>query len=85
MTRQVPGKTLDLRRGRLAFVVCVLLALLARDVAAAPASAPERLVSADARRATVGSSIRTSMEILYADIGVTRSDAELLADARAGA
>ena len=39
-------------------------------------------LSADARRATVGSSMRTSMEILYADIGVIRSDAELVADAR---
>jgi HAD superfamily hydrolase (TIGR01509 family) len=39
-------------------------------------------LSAEARRATVGSSMRTSMEILYGDIGVTRSEAELLADAR---
>jgi HAD superfamily hydrolase (TIGR01509 family) len=39
-------------------------------------------LSADARRATVGSSMRTSMEILYADIGVLRSDAQLMADAR---
>jgi HAD superfamily hydrolase (TIGR01509 family) len=39
-------------------------------------------LSAEARRATVGSSMRTSMEILYADIGVTRSHAELLVDAR---
>jgi HAD superfamily hydrolase (TIGR01509 family) len=39
-------------------------------------------LSAEARRATVGSSMRTSMEILYADLGVTRSDADLLADAR---
>jgi HAD superfamily hydrolase (TIGR01509 family) len=38
-------------------------------------------LSADARRATVGSSMRTSMEILYRDIGVTRSETELLADA----
>jgi HAD superfamily hydrolase (TIGR01509 family) len=39
-------------------------------------------LSAEARRATVGSSMRTSMEILYGDIGVTRSEAELSADAR---
>ena len=39
-------------------------------------------LSADARAATVGSSMRTSMEILHRDIGVTRSEAELLADAR---
>jgi len=39
-------------------------------------------LSAEARRATVGSSIRTSMEILYRDIGVTRTEDELLADAR---
>jgi HAD superfamily hydrolase (TIGR01509 family) len=39
-------------------------------------------LSAEARRATVGSSMRTSMEILYADLGVTRSDADLLADVR---
>jgi HAD superfamily hydrolase (TIGR01509 family) len=38
-------------------------------------------LSAQARRATVGSSMRTSMEILYRDIGVTRTDDELLADA----
>jgi len=39
-------------------------------------------LSARAREATVGSSMRTSMEILYSDIGVTRTEAELLADAR---
>lgn len=39
-------------------------------------------LSAEAREATVGSSMRTSMEVLYRDIGVTRSEAELLADAR---
>jgi HAD superfamily hydrolase (TIGR01509 family) len=39
-------------------------------------------LSAEARRATVGSSMRTSMEILYRDIGITRSEAELLGDAR---
>jgi HAD superfamily hydrolase (TIGR01509 family) len=39
-------------------------------------------LSAEARRATVGSSIRTSMQILYRDIGVTRTEDELLADAR---
>ena len=39
-------------------------------------------LSADARAATVGSSMRTSMGILYGDLGVTRSEAQLLADAR---
>jgi HAD superfamily hydrolase (TIGR01509 family) len=39
-------------------------------------------LSAEARQATVGSSIRTSMQILYRDIGVTRTEDELLADAR---
>ena len=39
-------------------------------------------LSADARRATVGSSMRASMGILHRDIGVVRSEAELLADAR---
>jgi HAD superfamily hydrolase (TIGR01509 family) len=39
-------------------------------------------LSADARRATVGSSMRASMEILYADLGVTRTDDQLMADAR---
>jgi HAD superfamily hydrolase (TIGR01509 family) len=38
-------------------------------------------LSTQARQATVGSSMRTSMEILYRDIGVTRSEDELLADA----
>lgn len=38
-------------------------------------------LSAQARQATVGSSMRTSMEILYRDIGVTRTEDELLADA----
>jgi HAD superfamily hydrolase (TIGR01509 family) len=39
-------------------------------------------LSADARRATVGSTMRTSMQILYRDIGVTRTEAELLADGK---
>jgi HAD superfamily hydrolase (TIGR01509 family) len=39
-------------------------------------------LSAEARRATVGSSMRTSMEILYRDLGVTRTEADLVADAR---
>ena len=39
-------------------------------------------LSADARRATVGSSMRASMGILHRDIGVVRSETELLADAR---
>jgi HAD superfamily hydrolase (TIGR01509 family) len=39
-------------------------------------------LSAEARQATVGSSMRTAMEILYRDIGVTRTEDELLADAR---
>jgi HAD superfamily hydrolase (TIGR01509 family) len=39
-------------------------------------------LSAEARQATVGSSMRTSMEILYGDIGVTRTEDELVADAR---
>ncbi|HEV7171392.1 HAD family phosphatase [Pedococcus sp.] len=38
-------------------------------------------LSAQARQATVGSSMRTSMEILYRDIGVTRTEDQLLADA----
>jgi HAD superfamily hydrolase (TIGR01509 family) len=48
-------------------------------------SLAERLggrLSQQAREATVGSSMRTSMEILYSDIGVTRTEAELQADAR---
>jgi HAD superfamily hydrolase (TIGR01509 family) len=39
-------------------------------------------LSPEARQATVGSSMRTSMEILYRDLGVTRTEDELLADAR---
>jgi HAD superfamily hydrolase (TIGR01509 family) len=39
-------------------------------------------LSLEARQATVGSSMRTSMEILYRDIGVTRTEAQLRADAR---
>ena len=39
-------------------------------------------LSAGARQATVGSSMRTSMQILYRDLGVTRTEAELVADAR---
>ena len=38
-------------------------------------------LSADARRATVGSTMRTSMEIVYRDIGVPRTEAQLVADA----
>jgi len=39
-------------------------------------------LSAPARRATIGSSMRTSMTILYRDLGVIRTEAELLADSR---
>jgi HAD superfamily hydrolase (TIGR01509 family) len=39
-------------------------------------------LSPEARRATVGASLRTSMEILYRDIGVTRSEAQLRTDAQ---
>jgi HAD superfamily hydrolase (TIGR01509 family) len=39
-------------------------------------------LSADARRATVGSSMRTSMGIVYRDIGVSRTEAQLLADGK---
>ena len=39
-------------------------------------------LSPEARQATVGSSMRTAMEILYRDIDVTRTEDELLADAR---
>jgi HAD superfamily hydrolase (TIGR01509 family) len=39
-------------------------------------------MSAEARARTVGTSMRTSMQILYADIGVVRTDEQLLADAR---
>jgi HAD superfamily hydrolase (TIGR01509 family) len=39
-------------------------------------------LSPEARRATVGSSMRTSMEILYRDIGVTRTEEQLASDAQ---
>ena len=39
-------------------------------------------LSAQARQATVGSSMRTSMEIVYRDLGITRTEDELVADAR---
>ena len=39
-------------------------------------------LSPEARQATVGSSMRTSMEILYRDLGVSRTEDELLADSR---
>jgi HAD superfamily hydrolase (TIGR01509 family) len=39
-------------------------------------------LSPEARGATVGTSMRTSMEILYRDIGVTRSEAQLRTDAQ---
>jgi HAD superfamily hydrolase (TIGR01509 family) len=39
-------------------------------------------LSAEARQATVGSSMRTSMRILYRDLGVTRTEEQLLADVR---
>jgi HAD superfamily hydrolase (TIGR01509 family) len=39
-------------------------------------------LSTAARRATVGSSMRTSMRIVYDDLGVTRTEAQLQADAR---
>jgi HAD superfamily hydrolase (TIGR01509 family) len=35
-----------------------------------------------AREATVGTSMRTSMNVLHADLGITRSEAELQADSR---
>ena len=38
-------------------------------------------LSPEARQATVGSSMRTSMQILYRDLGVTRTEAQLRADA----
>src|SRR4051812_9821064 len=38
-------------------------------------------LSEEARRATVGTSMRTSMGILQADLGLTRSEEELQADA----
>jgi HAD superfamily hydrolase (TIGR01509 family) len=39
-------------------------------------------LSAGAREQTVGTSMRVAMSILYADLGVQRSEADLLADAR---
>lgn len=39
-------------------------------------------MSAEARAATVGTSMRTSMRVLHADLGVVRGEADLLADAR---
>ncbi|TFV66262.1 UNVERIFIED_ORG: HAD family phosphatase [Bacillus sp. AZ43] len=39
-------------------------------------------MSAEARAATVGSTMRRSMTILHADLGVIRSEEQLLADAR---
>jgi HAD superfamily hydrolase (TIGR01509 family) len=39
-------------------------------------------MSDEARDRTVGTSMRTSMRILYADLGVLRSEEQLLADAR---
>jgi len=38
-------------------------------------------MSAEARAATVGTSMRRSMQVLYADLGVVRSEAQLQADA----
>jgi HAD superfamily hydrolase (TIGR01509 family) len=38
-------------------------------------------MSAEARASTVGTSMRQAMQVLYADIGVVRSEAELQADA----
>jgi HAD superfamily hydrolase (TIGR01509 family) len=40
------------------------------------------VLSAGAREQTVGTSMRVAMSILYADLGVQRSEADLLADAR---
>src|SRR3712207_396045 len=37
-------------------------------------------MSAEARAATVGTSMRTAMGILYADLGVTRTEEQLQAD-----
>ena len=39
-------------------------------------------MSAEARAATVGTSMRRSMEVLHADLGVVRTEEQLLADAR---
>src|SRR3569833_2069112 len=39
-------------------------------------------MSAEARAQTIGSSMRRSMEILHADLGVARSEEQLQADAR---
>jgi HAD superfamily hydrolase (TIGR01509 family) len=39
-------------------------------------------MSDEARAQTVGTSMRTSMRVLYADLGVTRSERQLLADGR---
>jgi HAD superfamily hydrolase (TIGR01509 family) len=39
-------------------------------------------MSAAARERTVGSSMRTAMQVLYADLGVHRSEEQLVADAR---
>jgi HAD superfamily hydrolase (TIGR01509 family) len=39
-------------------------------------------MSAEARQATVGTSMRTSMRILHADLGVVRDEEQLQADAR---
>ncbi|TYP89099.1 HAD family hydrolase [Blastococcus xanthinilyticus] len=39
-------------------------------------------MSAEARAATVGTSMRNSMQVLYADLGLTRSEEQLQADAR---
>jgi HAD superfamily hydrolase (TIGR01509 family) len=38
-------------------------------------------MSDEARQRTVGTSMRTSMQVLYADLGIRRTDAELRADA----
>ncbi|RBY90159.1 HAD family phosphatase [Blastococcus sp. TBT05-19] len=40
------------------------------------------VMSPEARAATVGTSMRRSMEVLYADLGVERTEEQLLADAR---
>jgi beta-phosphoglucomutase-like phosphatase (HAD superfamily) len=39
-------------------------------------------MSAEARERTVGTSMATALGILYADVGVTRTEAEARADAR---
>src|SRR4051812_18769899 len=41
-------------------------------------------MSDEARERTVGTTVRTSMGILYADLGIRRSDEDLRADARGG-